>query len=366
MVLSGCGEDPGEDYAFGVIPELAPDYPLNIETSAVLKRGQSDQKFAKYRSVLVEALRPILAEVDVTFVHNIFTMHFNLALTQALHDLSSEFRFVAWTHDLVACSTDYSVPNPTKPPWNLTRTACPKATYVAVSEVRRNEIESHLKPKQAVTVIPNAIDMGRLFNFTLEMRASLDALNISEREFIFLLPAAHILPRKNIEFAIQIAEAIKKQGRRLLLLITGADDPYNPTGAQYGKYLRSSLPESLLRSVVFVQDHFPVKDEMMRDLYSLADCLLFPSKQEGFGLPILEAALHRMPIWCNKVPAFWALQGEGMFMINELAQLSEAIRWLEAQPTFRLQRQVRQSYDLNLIYNRYYKSLIESMEKPLI
>jgi len=198
------------------------------------------------------------------------------------------------------------------------------------------------------------------------MRASLDALKIGERDFVFLMPAAHILPRKNIEFAIEIAAAIKKQGRKVMLLITGADDPYNPTGAQYGQYLRSTLPEPLQRSVVFVQDHFPVKDEMLRDLYALADCLLFPSKQEGFGLPILEAALHRMPIWCNKVPAFWALQGEGMFMINELSQLPEAMHWLEAQPTFRLQRLVRQNYDLNLIYNRHYKPLLEALQKPLI
>jgi mannosylglucosylglycerate synthase len=157
MVLSGQGEDPKEEYAFGVIPELAPDYPLNAEVTAVLKRGQSDQKFAKYRSLLVETLRTYFSEVDIVLVHNIFTMHFNLALTQALHDLASEFRLVAWTHDLAACSTDYSVPNPTKPPWNLTRTACAKATYVAVSDVRRNEIEAHLKPKPQAIVIPNRL-----------------------------------------------------------------------------------------------------------------------------------------------------------------------------------------------------------------
>jgi glycosyltransferase involved in cell wall biosynthesis len=36
-------------------------------------------------------------------------------------------------------------------------------------------------------------------------------------------------------------------------------------------------------------------------LFKVADALFFPSHQEGFGLPLLEAALHRLPTFCPDV-----------------------------------------------------------------
>jgi len=41
-----------------------------------------------------------------------------------------------------------------------------------------------------------------------------------------------------------------------------------------------------------------------RDLYAVADALLFPSEREGFGIPILEAGLARLPIFCSDIPPF--------------------------------------------------------------
>lgn len=364
LVISGGGEDPGDGYAFAALPELAYDYPLHAEVRKVLETGQYDQNFNKYRGQLVEALKPALAEIDLLIVHNVFTMHHNLALTAALHDLSTTVRMVAWTHDLTAANTDYALPNPGKMPWSLVSTASPNVTYVAVSDVRRDEMEKHLKPTPSVTVIPDVIDQGRLFNLTPEMRESLEALALEERDYVFLTPA-RIMLRKNIDFAIEIAKAIKEKGRNPLLLITGAPEAHSNAAAEYGKFLRASLPEILFRHVVFVNDHFPVKEEMMRDLYALADCLLFPSRRESFGLPIIEAALHRLPIWCSNVPAFRSIQGEGAFQIENLTQLDDALAWLESQPVFRLHRRARQAYDMRRIYREHYVPFLTSVTSPI-
>src|SRR5882762_7380752 len=68
-ILTGAGLDLGEGCEFVLMPELAPNFELNKAVNAVLQRGQSDQNFSQYRSLLVEALGTALGDCDVTFVH---------------------------------------------------------------------------------------------------------------------------------------------------------------------------------------------------------------------------------------------------------------------------------------------------------
>ncbi len=359
-VLTGIGVDPVDGYEFVLMPELAPDFELNKLVRDVLVRGQSDQNFNKYRAVLIDALMAQLTDVDVTFVHNIFTIHFNLPLTRALHDLAPHHKFVAWTHDLTATNSDYALPNPTQPPWNLMRTSAPEVTYVATSDLRALELKTHLKPPVEARVIPNVADPARLFLLTAEMRESLVSLAIPWRDFVFLLPAK-IMMRKNVDFALEVVKKLCAEGRNPLLLLTGSKDTNSPASEHYGVFLRQSLPKAVQNNVAFVSDYFPVQDDTMRDLYLLADCLLFPSKQEGFGLPVIEAALHRMPVWCFDVPAYRALEGEGSFLLDDLAKLPEALNWLETQPIFRQQRRCRRLFDPDIVYRKHYEPLLTSL-----
>jgi len=361
-VLTGCGIDIGEGYKFVLVPELAPDFELNKSVRAVLERGQSDQNFSQYRSALVDVLGAALADKDLTIVHNMFTVHHNLACTRALHDLASRHKMIAWTHDLTATNTDSALPNPTQPPWNLMRTSCKDVTYVATSELRAKEIKAHLKPEVATHVIPNMVDPVRLFGLTPEIRANILSLEIPWRDFVFLLPA-RVMVRKNIDFAIEVVKKIREQGRNPLLLITAAKVADSPASEHYGTFLRQSLPEDLRGHVIFLSDYFLVQDDTLRDLYLLSDCLLFPSRQEGFGLPVLEAALHRMPVLCGDIPAFRALEGSGSFLFNDIAKLPEVIKWLEGQSSFRQQRRCRRLFDPTIIYTKYYDSLLESLVK---
>jgi glycosyltransferase involved in cell wall biosynthesis len=357
-VLSGLACDPVEGYLVEIVPELAPDFPLNQQVTAVLERGQADQNFTRYRTMLVAALESALAGIDVTLVHNAFTLHHNLTLTRALHDIAPKHRLIAWTHDLAAGNSDYALPNPTQPPWNLMSTSCPGVTYVAISERRAMDIAAQLKPEVVPQIIPDPVDPIRLFGLTTEMRALFPSLNLHERDFVFLLPA-QTLPRKNLDFAIETVKQIVALGRNPLLLITGASVARSSSSAGYGAFLRQSLAAELQGRVVFVSDSAPVRDETLRDLYLLADCLFFPSATEGFGLPIAEAAGFRLPVWCRDVPAFQALIEEGgAYLLEEASRLGEALAWLENQPTFRQQRRCRRLFDPAALYKQHYEPLL--------
>jgi glycosyltransferase involved in cell wall biosynthesis len=359
-LLTGSGLDTGDGSQFVLVPQLAPDFELYQRVRTVLDRGQSNQNFSQYRSLLVETLDTLLTGVDVTFVHNIFTVHDNLACTRALQDLAPRHRMMAWTHDLTATNSDFTLPNPNQPPWNLMRASSPDVTYIATSDLRAGELRAQLRPPVMPQVIPNPVDPMRLFGLAPEMRASLLSLELPWRDFVFLLPA-RVVVRKNIDFALAVVKKLHESGCNPLLLITGAKTPANPATDHYGQFLRQSLPADLKTHVAFVSDFFPVRDDIMRDLYLLSDCLLFPSKQEGFGLPVIEAALHRMPVWCNNIPAYRALAGTGSFLLADLAKLPEAVNWLEAQPTFRQQRRCRRLFDPSIVYSKYYEPLLNSL-----
>ena len=66
------------------------------------------------------------------------------------------------------------------------------------------------------------------------------------------------------------------------------------------------------QAVVFLAEHTTdyLPDEVIADFYRLADALLFPSLEEGFGIPILEAGLAGLPVFCADIPPLREL-GEG-------------------------------------------------------
>jgi glycosyltransferase involved in cell wall biosynthesis len=85
-------------------------------------------------------------------------------------------------------------------------------------------------------------------------------------------------------------------------------------------------------------------DDTMADLYQLADALLFPSAKEGFGIPMLEAGLARLPIFCADIPPLRET-GEGAACFFDLRDSPDAIaadmaQVLERDDAHRLRRRV--------------------------
>lgn len=58
-----------------------------------------------------------------------------------------------------------------------------------------------------------------------------------------------------------------------------------------------------------VRDLGQVSDDELRRLYSNACCLVYPSRLEGFGLPLLEAQASRCPVVCSDIPVMHEVAG---------------------------------------------------------
>jgi glycosyltransferase involved in cell wall biosynthesis len=72
-------------------------------------------------------------------------------------------------------------------------------------------------------------------------------------------------------------------------------------------------------------------DATLAQVYRDSTCLLFPSEGEGFGLPLIEAALHGLPLLARDIPVFREVAGTSAFYFDGMdgAALAGAIRaWL--------------------------------------
>ena len=51
-------------------------------------------------------------------------------------------------------------------------------------------------------------------------------------------------------------------------------------------------------------------------LYRLADVFIFPSRYEGFGLPVLEAMASGTPVVANQIPVIEEIVGDGAYLVE--------------------------------------------------
>ena len=73
-------------------------------------------------------------------------------------------------------------------------------------------------------------------------------------------------------------------------------------------------------------------DTRLMDAYDSSTCLLSPSEGEGFGLPLIEAARHDLPILARDIPVFREVAGDHALYFSGLEpeSLAEAVSaWLE-------------------------------------
>jgi glycosyltransferase involved in cell wall biosynthesis len=74
-----------------------------------------------------------------------------------------------------------------------------------------------------------------------------------------------------------------------------------------------------------------ISDEYLEKIYAASTCLIAPSEGEGFGLPLIEAAQHKLPIIARDIPVFREVARNHAYYFHgkEAADIAEAVReWL--------------------------------------
>jgi glycosyltransferase involved in cell wall biosynthesis len=167
-----------------------------------------------------------------------------------------------------------------------------------------------------------------------------------------------------MELGIQITAALRALGLSPKLIVMGPLGPHNAANVDYLREL-NSLGASLgvSEDVIFLQEHGAVSDAARRDLYLLADLLLFPSLREGFGIPILEAGLARLPVFCSDIPPFHESAGPWANYIGldetPAAIAARLAARLEEDTAHRLRRRVLEEYNWASLLTKKIVPLLE-------
>ena len=367
-LIAARGQSLNEDIPMLHLPLVDSRSERLASMQAQLQRGQVTQDFEALRAELVAQLSGALAGCDVLIAHNVCSLNKNLALTAALHSLHVSGRLprlILWHHDLAWCTPRYRSELHDGYPWDLLRTDWGATRQVVVSELRRAELAElmHLAP-DAITVIPNGVDVARFYKLEAQTRAILAQTHLLEAAPILLLPV-RLTPRKNIELALYTLAELRQQFPQAALLVTGPLGPHNADNVHYfEKLLRLRADLGLQGALHFLaelqKNYLP--DAVVADFFRLADALFFPSREEGFGIPLIEAGFSHLPAFCADIhplrqlgrqdAVYFSPDEDPAVVANLLAD------YFRSSATARLSLRVRSEFRWEAIYQRQIAPLL--------
>jgi glycosyltransferase involved in cell wall biosynthesis len=364
-IVAGRGGTPDPRVRFVDLPLADSLHPDIVEVGERLAAGQAPPDFGRLVQRLERELSGAVAGSEVVIAHNIASLNRNLSLTAALHELCLHrppWRLILWHHDMAWTMPGYLPGLHPGEPWSLLRRKWPGAIDVTISAGRRSELAALLGIDPAdIAVIPGGIDLPVVRE--LGRVAGSDPL---------LLAPVRVTARKNLELAFRVVAEMRARGRNAGLVVTGPLDPHSPVVHEYRAGLDRLIDRLGIGSaVVFLADTAcgSPSDAELAALYETADALVLPSSEEGFGLPILEAAAARLPIFCSDLESLRAIAGAGATYFApdaDPAYLAAIIlRRLDSDPAAVLAHRVRADYAWPHIYERQIEPLLQRAAGPV-
>ena len=378
-IIAARGTAVNEHTDFVHLPLADSRHPDVLAAKTQMDQGEAPADFEQLVSRIQGDLWKALAGVDIVIAHNVCSLHKNLALTVALRRVCAmpdAPRLIIWHHDLAWMTPRYQLELHEGWPWDLLRTDWPDVNpiHVVVSELRRSELAAltGLKPETS-HVIPSGMELSTFLKLEPETVEIAQQLRLFQADPLILLPV-RITRRKNIELAVRTVAAMKDNFPQTALVITGPPGPHNPTNRLYFQELKDLRSELALNptgadsetAVYFlaeiVNEYLP--DRVIGDFYRLADALLLPSREEGFGIPMLEAALVGLPIFCADISPLRAIAGDKAAYfspdIHPVTLANDIKNWLLNDDIYQLRRHVRQNYTWKDIYRKRIAPLLEN------
>jgi len=149
-----------------------------------------------------------------------------------------------------------------------------------------------------------------------------DVLCILQKRSAFIMVGT-LEPRKGHAQTLAAFEVLWASGVDAILVIVGKQ------GWQMDKLTDKIRDHVELGKRLFWLEG--ISDEYLEKVYVASTCLIAASEGEGFGLPLIEAAQHKLPIIARDIPVFREVAGEHAFYFSGLdpKSIAEAVqKWI--------------------------------------
>jgi alpha-1,3-rhamnosyl/mannosyltransferase len=217
--------------------------------------------------------------------------------------------------------------------WLSTRVLVPRSVrgariVICPSEATRRALMARfdLAPDRC-RVIPHGVDSVFAVPLSAADRASLQVRYALPDRFI--LQVGTVQPRKNHVATLRALAAIPERDR-VPLVVAGE------FGWKFEPVLRTVQELELTRWVRFIGYTEPRR---LPGLYQLATVLAFPSLDEGYGLPVLEAFAAGTPVVAANAGAIPEVAGDAAMLVpaGDTPALATALRTVLTDPALRAQ-----------------------------
>ncbi len=220
-------------------------------------------------------------------------------------------RTVATFHDLFAITGEYSTPEfRTRFAEQARQAARHSDLIIAVSSFTAKQVEQHLEVEPSrIRVIPHGV------------RVPAEATPAREN---LILCVGAIQRRKNVGRLVRAFERMPESWR---LALAGAADGF---GAEEELRAVESSPR---RNHIELLGY--VSDVQLDALYRRASIFAFPSLDEGFGMPVLEAMAHGVPVVTSRRSAMPEVAGDAALLVDpeSIDELADALTRLASDPS---------------------------------
>lgn len=224
---------------------------------------------------------------------------------------------VVTIHDLFPLSSrDYSTAEFQRRFTEVLRRAIARADrIIAVSDATRKQLLRHTEAAdERIRVVHHGVDLPQI-----PAQAEKDAfrervLGLKGREKFFLNVGA-IQVRKNVANIILGLKRLPE----FRLVLAGGDG----FGAE--RIITLMEKEGMAGRIIRLGH---ASSDRLRLLYSTATALVFPSLEEGFGFPILEAMSYGLPVITSNCSSMPEVAGDAALLVDpmDVSQIAEAMR----------------------------------------
>lgn len=327
-----------------------------------------DKRVAKLRA----HLQPLLATTSLAIVNDSLFCGATIALTHALLDVAAglpSLRVVFWTYEIERLGElihGYGVQwkPPLTPPFDRLHHMPSNCSIVFVSDSRRREIleRTGVQPApERSTVLPAGIDLMATVGASPELAAVLSGTGVCTADPLLFLPA-RILQDIDSRTVERVLARIRAKHPTAVLVSTLSRRSGVTADLPVVERWRRHPGMVLIAEEMAARCDVPVlTDRDVGALYLLADATVFPSRREGFGLPLVEGALARTPILCLDLPVVREVTGGRVFAVDPddvSPGVDRLLDYLASDPVASAHRAVRVGYDALGLLADYFGTLV--------